>query len=174
MLLYGVVDSADDGGDSEGRMAMNARKWMMEYGVAMVLTFLFAVILGHIPLFRETTVGKLHASDLVQFIGYGGVLVIAWVGARQLAAEPPEDWKWLMPYRAMILPMTTLAIVSISYGVSLYVCDPFLSKSGRGIYNWMFILGIVATSAWLIVTWVRKCASQVAEVESRRLGKHAA
>lgn len=174
MLLYGVVDSADDGGDSEGRMTMNARKWMMEYGVAMVLTFLFAVILGHIPLFRETTVGKLHASDLVQFIGYGGVLVIAWVGARQLAAEPPEDWKWLMPYRAMILPMTTLAIVSISYGVLLYVCDPFLSKSGRGIYNWMFILGIVATSAWLIVTWVRKCASQVAEVESRRLGKHAA
>lgn len=174
MLLYGVVDSADDGGDSEGRMTMNARKWMMEYGVAMVLTFLFAVILGHIPLFRETTVGKLHASDLVQFIGYGGVLVIAWVGARQLAAEPPEDWKCLMPYRAMILPMTTLAIVSISYGVLLYVCDPFLSKSGRGIYNWMFILGIVATSAWLIVTWVRKCASQVAEVESRRLGKHAA
>ena len=37
---------------------MKARKWMMEYGVAMVLTFLFAVILGHIPLFHETTVGN--------------------------------------------------------------------------------------------------------------------
>lgn len=153
---------------------MNARKWIMEYGVAMVLTFLFAVILGHIPLFRETTIGKLHASDLVQFIGYGSALVIAWFGARQLAEEPPEDWKRLMPYRALILPVTTLAIMAISYGVLLYVCDPFLSKSGKGIYNWMFILGIVATSAWLIVTWVRKCASQVAEVESRRLRKQAA
>jgi hypothetical protein len=153
---------------------MNARKWMMEYGVAMVLAFAFAVVLGHIPLFRETTVGKLHASDLVQFIGYGGALVIAWFGARQLAAEPPEDWKWLMPYRALILPVTTLAIVAIAYGVLLYVCDPFLSKAGKGIYNWMFIIGIVATSAWLIVTWVRKCAPQVAAVESRRLRKQAA
>ena len=153
---------------------MNARKWMIEYGVAMVLTFLFAVILGHIPLFRETTIGKLHASDLVQFIGYGGALVIAWFGARQLAAEPPDDWKWLMPGRALILPVTTLAIVAISYGVLLNVCDPFLSKSGKWIFNWMFIIGIVATSAWLIVTWVRKCAPQVAVVESRRLRKQAA
>jgi hypothetical protein len=153
---------------------MNARKWMMEYGVAMVLTFLFAVILGHIPLFRETTIGKLHASDLVQFIGYAGALVIAWLGARQLAAEPPDDWKWLTPYRALILPVTTLTIVTISYGVLLYVSDPFLSKAGKGIYNWMFIIGIVASSAWLIVTWVRKCGPQVAAVESRRLRKQAA
>ena len=153
---------------------MNARRWMIEYGVAMVLTFLFAVILGHIPLFRETTIGKLHASDLVQFIGYGGALVIAWLGARQLAAEPPDDWKWLMPYRALILPVTTLAIVAISYGLLLYVCGPFLSKSGKEIYNWMFIVGIVAICAWLIVTWVWKCAPQVAAIESRRLRKQAA
>jgi hypothetical protein len=153
---------------------MNARKWMIEYGVAMVLTLLFTVILGHISLFRETTIGKLHASDLVQFIGYGGALVIAWFGALQLAEEPPDDWKWLTPYRALILPVTTLAIVAISYGVLLYVCDPFFSKSGKGIYNWIFVIGIVASSAWLIVTWVRKCASQVAAVESRRLRKQAA
>jgi hypothetical protein len=153
---------------------MNARKWMIEYGVAMVLTLLFTVILGHISLFRETTIGKLHASDLVQFIGYGGALVIAWFGALQLAEEPPDDWKWLTPYRALILPVTTLAIVAISYGVLLYVCDPFFSKSVKGIYNWIFVIGIVASSAWLIVTWVRKCASQVAAVESRRLRKQAA
>jgi hypothetical protein len=153
---------------------MNARKWMMEYGVAMVFTVLSTMVLGHIPLFRETAIGKLHASDLVQFIGYGGALVIAWLGARQLAAEPPDEWKWLTPYRALILPMTTLAIVALSYGVLLYVCDPFFSKTGKGIYNWIFIIGIVASTAWLIVTWVRKCAPQVAAVESRRLRKQAA
>ena len=152
---------------------MNARKWMMEYGVAMVLTFVFAVILGHVPLFRETTIGKLHASDLVQGIGYGGALVIAWFGARQLAAEPPNDWKWLMPYRALILPVTTLAIVAISYGVLLYVCDPFLSKLGREIYNWIFIAAIVASSVWLILSWVQKCAPLVAAVDSRKLRKAA-
>jgi len=152
---------------------MNARKWMMEYGVAMVLTFVFAVILGHVPLFRETTIGKLHASDLVQGIGYGGALVIAWFGARQLAAEPPNDWKWLMPYRALILPVTTLAIVAISYGVLLYVCDPFLSKLGREIYNWIYIAAIVASSVWLILSWVQKCAPLVAAVDSRKLRKAA-
>jgi hypothetical protein len=152
---------------------MNARKWMMEYGVAMVLTFVFAVILGHIPLFRETTIGKLHASDLVQFIGYGGALVIVWFGARQLAAEPPSDWKWLMPYQALILPVTTLAIVAISYGVLLYVCDPFLSKSGKGIYNWIFIAAIVAGTVWLILSWVQKCAPLVAAMDSRKLRKAA-
>jgi hypothetical protein len=153
---------------------MKARKWMMEYGVAMTLAVLFAGVLGYLPLFRETTVGKLHASDLVQFIGYGGALVIAWFGARQLAAEPPDDWKWVMPYKTMILPVTTLMIVAVAYGVLLYVCNPFLSKAGRGIYNWIFIVGIVSASAWLIFTWVQKCAPQVTAAESRRFRKQAA
>ena len=152
---------------------MNARKWMMQYGVAMVLTCLFAVILGHIPLFREATVGKLHASDLVQFIGYSGALVIAWFGVRQLAADPPQDWKWLMPYRALILPVMTLAIVAMSYGVLLFVCDPFLSKLGKGIYNWIFIAAIVASIVWLILSWVQKCAGLVAVKDSRKLRKAA-
>lgn len=152
---------------------MKARKWMMEYGVAMILTFLFAVILGQIPLFRETAVGKLHASDLVQFIGYGGAMIIAWFGARQLSVEPPDDWKWLMPYRALILPVATLTMVAISYGVLLYVCEPFMSKSGKTIYNWVFIAGIVGAAAWLIMAWVQKCAPLVAAMESRRLRKAA-
>jgi hypothetical protein len=146
---------------------------MMEYGVAIILTVLFAVVLGQIPLFRETAVGKLHASDLVQFIGYGGAMVVAWLGARQLSAEPPDDWKWLMPYRALILPVATLTMVAISYGVLLYVCEPFMGKSGKTIYNWFFIAGIVAASAWLILTWVMKCAPQVAAMESRRLRRAA-
>jgi hypothetical protein len=153
---------------------MKARKWMMEYGVAMVMAIFFAAVLGHLPLFRETTVGKLHASDLVQFIGYGGALVIAWFGARQLVAEPPDDWKWIMPYKALILPATTLMIVAVAYGVLLYVCHPFLSKGGKGIYNWIFIVGIVSTSAWLIFAWVQKCAPQVTAEDSRRLRKQAA
>lgn len=152
---------------------MKARTWMMEYGVAIILTVLFAVVLGQIPLFRETAVGKLHASDLVQFIGYGGAMVVAWLGARQLSADPPDDWKWLMPYRALILPVATLTMVAISYGVLLYVCEPFMSKSGKTIYNWFFIAGIVAASVWLILTWVMKCAPQVAAMESRRLRRAA-
>ncbi|MBA5865854.1 MAG: hypothetical protein GDA67_04045 [Nitrospira sp. CR1.3] len=150
---------------------MKARRWMMEYGVAMILAALCAVILGHLPLFREATVGKLHASDLAQFIGYGGAMVLAWLGARQLAADPPDDWKWLMPYRALVLPVTTLVMVGLAYGVLLYACEPFLSKSGKEIYNWIFVTGIIASCAWLILTWVQKCAPQVAAMDSRRLRK---
>ena len=153
---------------------MTARKWMMEYGVAMILAVLCAVILGHLPLFREATMGKLHASDFVQFIGYGGAIVLAWFGARQLAAEPQEDWKWLVPYRVLILPVTTLVIVGLAYDVLLYACEPFLSKSGKETYNWVFVVALIACCAWLIVTWVQKCAPQVAAMESRRLGKQAA
>jgi hypothetical protein len=150
---------------------MKARRWMMEYGVAMILAVLCALILGHLPLFREATVGKLHASDLVQFLGYGGAIVLAWFGARQLAGEPPEDWKWLVPYRALILPMTTLVIVGLAYEVLLYACEPFLGKGGKDVYNWVFVLGLIACCAWLIVTWVQKCAPQVASMDARRMRK---
>ena len=152
---------------------MKARKWMMEYGVAMILAVVSAVILGHLSLFREATIGKLHASDLVQFIGYGGAIVLAWFGARQLATEPPEDWKWLVPYRAMILPMTTLLIVGLAYQVLLYACEPFLGKGGKDVYNWVFVVGLMACCVWLVMTWLQKCASQVASMETRRLRRAA-
>jgi hypothetical protein len=132
-----------------------------------------AVILGHLTLFREATIGKLHASDLVQFIGYGGAIVLAWLGARQLANEPPEDWKWLVPYRAMILPMTTLLIVGLAYQVLLYACEPFLGKGGKDVYNWVFVVGLMACCVWLVMTWLQKCASQVASMETRRLRRAA-
>jgi hypothetical protein len=152
---------------------MKARTWMMQYGVAMMLSCAFALILGQVPLFRQTTVGKLAASDLVQFLGYSCAIALAWLGARQLAANPPEDWKWLSPYRALILPVATLATVILAYGVLLLVGGPFLNKSAKGIYNWSFIVGIVAAVAWLILTWVRTCAPLVAATAPQRLKKAA-
>jgi hypothetical protein len=78
-----------------------------------------------------------------------------------------------MPYRALILPVTTLAMVGFAYGVLLYLCEPFLSKSGRAIYNWIFVTGIIAACGWLIMTWVQKCAPLVAVMEARKLRKAA-
>lgn len=152
---------------------MNARKWVMEYGVAMGLAVLLAAVLGQIPLFRETAVGKLRASDLVQFVGFGGALVIAWMGARQLANDPPKEWKWLAPFRAMILPLATLLAVSLSYGVLLFVVGPFLGKTGKTVYNWFFIMAILTSSVWLIFNWVRRCAPLVAATDAPKLRKAA-
>jgi hypothetical protein len=152
---------------------MKARRWIMEYGVAMMLAVFFAVVLGHLPLFRETAVGKLHASDLVQFLGYGGAIVLAWFGARQLANDPPEEWKWLASYRPLILPVTTLVIVGLAYPVLLYACQPFLGKSGSETYNWVFVVGLIVCCGWLIMTWLQKCAPYIASTESRRLRRAA-
>lgn len=152
---------------------MKARKWAMEYGVAIGLTVFFAMVLGQVPLFRETAVGKLHASDLVQFLGYGGGLVITWLSARRLASELPDDWKWLMPFRAVILPLATLITTALSYSILLLVCEPFLGKTAKGLYNWFFISGIVGSAGWLILAWIRTSAPLVASMESRKLRKAA-
>ncbi len=150
---------------------MEARRWVMKYGVAMFLAFLLAMILGQVSLFRETSVGKLRASDLVQFIGYSGSLVIGWLGARELARNLPAEWKWMIPFQGLVIPLATLVAVAIAYGVLLFVLDPFVGKPGKVIYNWVFIAAIVADSIWLILSWVWKCAPLVAARESRKLRK---
>lgn len=156
-----------------GEVRMEARKWVMKYGVALFLAFLLAMILGQVSLFRETSVGKLRASDLVQFLGYGGSLVIGWLGARELASILPTEWKWMMPFQGLIMPLATLLTIALAYGVLLFALDPFLGRSGRVIYNWAFIAAIVTDSIWLILSWVWKCAPLVAAMESRKLRKAA-
>ncbi len=152
---------------------MKARKWMMEYGVAAALAFLLAMILGQIPLFRETAMGKLRASDLVQFVGYSGSLVIVWLGARELAHDPPEEWRWIAPFQGVILPFVTLLAVGIAYGVLLYPLEPFLGKPGKVMYNWIFIVAIVTDSVWLILSWIRKCVPVVSSMKPHTLDKAA-
>lgn len=145
----------------------------MKYGVALFLAFLLAMILGQVSLFRETSVGKLRASDLVQFIGYSGALVIGWLGARELARNLPEEWKWMIPIQGLVVPLATLLAIAFAYGVLLFALDPFLGRPGKVIYNWVFIAAIVADSIWLILSWVWKCAPLVAAIESRKLRKAA-
>lgn len=145
----------------------------MEYGVSLVLAFLFAMILGQVSLFRETSVGKLRASDLVQFVGYSGSLAIGWLGARELARNLPTEWKWMVPFQGLVVPLATLLVIAIAYGVLLLALEPYLGKFGKTIYNWVFIAAIVTDSIWLIFSWVWKCAPLVADMESRKLRKAA-
>jgi hypothetical protein len=152
---------------------MGARRWAMEYGVALFLAFLFAMILGQVSLFRESSLGRLRASDLVQFVGYSGSVVIGWLSARELARNPPAEWKWIVPFQGLVVPCATLLAITIAYGVLLFALDPFLGKLGKVIYNWVFIVAIVAGSIWLILSWVWRCAPLVAAMEPRKLRKAA-
>ena len=46
---------------------------------------------------------------------------------------------------------------ALACGIVLLLCSPYLSKFAKGIYNWAFIVGIMADVALLIRTWVQKC-----------------
>ncbi len=142
---------------------MLTKKWLMQYGVAVALAALFAAILGHIPLFRETMVGKFRASSLVQFLGYGAALVTILIGARQIATDRSDDWKWLGPFREMVFPSASVVVLALAYNVGFLITGPLLGKDGKAAYNWMFVISIVAASCWVIATWVRKCAPQLAD-----------
>ena len=143
----------------------------MEYGVALALATLFAMFFDRFRCFEKPRVGKLRASDLVQFVGYSGSLVIGWLGARALARNPPAEWKWVALFQGLVVPLATLLTIAIAYGVLLFVLEQFLGKSGKTIYNWIFIAAIVVDSIWLILSWVWKCAPLVAAAESRKIRK---
>src|SRR5438093_11540742 len=70
------------------RWHMKQWGWVIQYGVAMLLAVLLGAILGSFPLFHQTALGetKLKASHLVEFIGYGGALLMFWLLARRLYA----------------------------------------------------------------------------------------
>ena len=152
---------------------MGARRWVLKYGVTLLLAYLLAMILGQIPLFRETSVGRLRASDLVQFVGYGGSLVIGWLGAQELSRNSPAEWKWMVPFQGLVVPLATLLAIAMAYGVLLFALDPYMGKLGKAMYNWVFIAAIVADSIWLILSWVWKCVPLVAAMETRKLRKAA-
>jgi hypothetical protein len=61
--------------------------------------------------------------------------------------------------------------VGPAYRVLLYAGEPYLGRSGKDIYNWVFVIGIIVACAWVVVTWVQKCVPQVSGTESRRLRK---
>ena len=79
----------------------------------------------------------------------------------------------MVPFQGVVVPLATLLSIAMAYGVLLFVLDPFLGKFGKTVYNWVFIMSIVADSVWLIFSWVWKCAPLVAAIESRKLRKAA-
>ncbi len=150
---------------------MTTRQWMMQYGVAVLLAVIMGLILGHIPLFKEAAVGKLRASNLVQFLAYGGAVAMIWLCGRRISHQWPGEWKRFAPVRALLLPVLTLFAVAAGYGVLSFLVDPFLGKPGKSVYNWVFVIGLVGASAWVIVTWVLSCAPLAGSAESSRRGR---
>jgi hypothetical protein len=130
--------------------------WVGHYAVGILIALLLGAILGSLPLFHQSLFpSKLRASDVVSFMGYGGALLMFWLVGERAAAQLEQE-KRLAFLRPLIMPVVQLIVLTVGYMVLLLVIGPFLDQTAKGIYNWIFIIGIVGVSLWLTFAWLRQ------------------
>jgi hypothetical protein len=124
--------------------------WAVRHVAVIVVALVLAAAIGSMELFIKTTVfgGKLSASHLVRFMGYGAALAAFWMfGGR---------WSFL---QHLILPVVTLVVVSIAYSVVLLILNPLMNAALHNIYNWVFIIAILACAGWVLMAVLGQSAS---------------
>jgi hypothetical protein len=131
---------------------MNERwTWVIRYLVVIGAALILAAVLGDMALFKSTKLGKtgLSAARLVQFLGYGGALLVVWMLAKRVAEMLPEDARWNV-VKSTLLPLTTLIVVAVGQSVLLRVLAPLMKRQWHQSYNWVSIGLIVVCAAWLL------------------------
>ena len=140
--------------------------WPLHYAVAILLALVLGTLLGSLSLFTETFLPgtRLRASDIVQFMGYAGALVLLWLVGQRAVVEL-RKLKNLLFLCPVIMPAMTLIVLLVGYKVVLLVAAPFLDRNGQSFYNWIMMAGIVSASFWLILAWLRQSAPLLEAME---------
>ena len=127
--------------------------WMSRYILVIVISLVLGGAIGEFALFKQTTLGtpKLTASQLVQFMGYGGALLLLWLMGQKAASQFRSGRGKSAFLSFIVVPLVTLIVVAGSYSVLLTILRPFLDAGPRNIYNWIFVLGITISALWLAV-----------------------
>jgi len=127
--------------------------WMSRYVLVIVIALVLGGVIGELTLFRQTTLGtpRLTASALVQFMGYGGALLLLWLLGQKAANQFREGRGKAAFLSFIIVPLVTLIVVAGAYTVLLTILRPFLDAGLKNIYNWVFVLGITVSALWLAV-----------------------
>jgi hypothetical protein len=136
----------------EGEM-MESWKWIGRYALVLLVAVLLGGAIGELTVFKQTMLGtpKLPAAALTRFLGYGGALVIFWVLGHRTGSQLRHSGGGAAHLGFLMLPLTTLIVLSIGYDIVLPILHPFLSASQKDVYNWVFVLGISASAVWLVV-----------------------
>lgn len=145
--------------------------WVGRYVAVILLSLILATVIGNMDLFIKTTIGgKLNASHIVQFLGYSAALVAFWVlGQRATIALQQHEGKWSF-MQHLILPAVSLMVVSLAYSVLLLLLKSVMDTSLHNIYNWIFIVGILACAGWLVMAVLNQSASLTALFTDSKLG----
>jgi hypothetical protein len=113
---------------------------------------ILAAAFGEMALFKTTRFGKtgLTAARLVQFLGYGGALLVLWMLADRAARiMPGNDPRWNV-LKNTLVPLTTLIVVSAGQAVLLLLVGPLMNKAWQQIYSWVSVSAIILSAAWLL------------------------
>lgn len=137
--------------------------WVGRYVAVIVISLILATAIGNMELFIKTTIGgKLNASHIVQFLGYSAALAAFWVlGRSATIALQQQEGKWSF-MQHLILPAVSLIVVSLAYSVLLLLLKPVMDAALHNIYNWIFIVGILACAGWLVMAVLNQSASLTA------------
>ncbi len=132
--------------------------WVGRYIAVIVISLILASALGSMELFVKTAIGKLNAAHIVQFLGYGAALAAFWVlGQRATIALRQQEGKWSV-LQHLILPVVSLIVVSVAYSVLALLLKPFMESTLQNVYNWVFIVGILACAGWLMMAVLNQSA----------------
>ncbi len=142
--------------------------WAVRHVAVIVVALILATAIGSMELFIKTTVfgGKLSASHLVRFMGYGAALAAFWMlGRRSTIALQQLGGRWSF-LQHLILPVVSLAVVSIAYTVVLLILNPLMDAAQHNAYNWVFIVAILACAGWVLMAVLGQSASLTSALTS--------
>ena len=149
--------------------------WLVQYGGTIILALGFGALLSQVPLFYETTLGtpKLRASQGVQFLGFSGALIVFWQLGQRMANEFSTLCPNLRFLGPVMMPFTTLLVLIASHPVGGLVLNPFLGKTGKVVYNWLFVIGVVSAALWVVIAWYVKAAPLLQQTDESTKGSSA-
>jgi hypothetical protein len=135
--------------------------WTIRYAIVIAAALILAAAFGEMALFKTARFGKtgLTAARLVQFLGYGGALLVLWLLAHRAAKlMPGHDLRW-SALRSTLVPLTTLIVVSVGQAVLLLLLGPVMNKTWHQIYSWVSVSAIILSAAWLLAAVLTGSAS---------------
>ena len=127
--------------------------WLGRFVAVIVVSLILSAAIGGMALFEKTFLiqGKLSASHLVRFLGYSTALASLWMlGQRATMVMQQRGGRWSF-LQHLTLPVVTLIVVSSANSIALLVMKPMMNASMHNIYNWIFIVAILACSVWVIM-----------------------
>lgn len=135
--------------------------WVGRFVAVIVVALILAAAIGSMDLFAKTYVieGKLSAAHLVRFLGYSTALAALWMLGQRATIDLQQhggSWSFM---QHLILPVVTLIVVASTNSVALLVLKPMMNASLNNIYNWVFIVAILACAAWVVMAVLGQSAS---------------